>query len=401
MVPLVTMTAHLVEILDILLRDSEKLLPDKYRIKFVVVTGDITDSGERSEFLKAKEILDSLRIPYIPVIGNHDIWPHTSSSESKYPTGDRYFKKVFANNFKKLKALFPGWNDGTRNRAIWNGECDSLIRKDAGCYSYFQNFAFDYAGYHFIFADFVGRDHAIFGYKGAMPDADLSDSKKVRGTWSWFKNHLKKYPNKGSDNVLIFAHHPLTKYDAGVMTFSSKEYNAVTSYLNKYKYSVGGWFAGHFHYNRVYNIKTWWWSTISPGHETAVLKESPKSGPGGDKGGKVLHREFNSKIVRVWGKSQNSNPSGVTFYEHTWYRGRKEVFVADDPDLRNNYIGNDKISSLRIGSCKVTLYEHKNYRGKSITFTKDVPDLTKYIAKKSWWRKTTWNDLTSSVKVVC
>lgn len=57
-------------------------------VKFVVVLGDIADTAEKSEFLKAREILSILNdpngdgditdgIPYIPVIGNHDIWSYT------------------------------------------------------------------------------------------------------------------------------------------------------------------------------------------------------------------------------------------------------------------------------------------------------------------------------------
>lgn len=50
---------------------------DKYNIKFVVVTGDFSDSGELSELIKAKEILNTLDpdITWIPLIGNHDVWP--------------------------------------------------------------------------------------------------------------------------------------------------------------------------------------------------------------------------------------------------------------------------------------------------------------------------------------
>ncbi|MBU4490425.1 MAG: metallophosphoesterase, partial [Actinobacteria bacterium] len=51
------------------------------KIKLVVITGDISDSGEKSELLKAREILDTLTVPYAPVIGNHDIWPYTASEE--------------------------------------------------------------------------------------------------------------------------------------------------------------------------------------------------------------------------------------------------------------------------------------------------------------------------------
>lgn len=128
-------------------------------VKFVVITGDITDSAERSEFMKAKEILDTLQVPYVPVPGNHDIWPHTDTTECNTPIGDQYFNEVFGSQFDALKSFFPMWDDGTRSTPIWNGEADSLAGPNTGCNSYFQNFAFDYAGYHFICCDFNSRDH--------------------------------------------------------------------------------------------------------------------------------------------------------------------------------------------------------------------------------------------------
>ncbi|MCJ7745815.1 MAG: metallophosphoesterase, partial [Actinobacteria bacterium] len=73
-------------------------------IEFVVVTGDIADSAEKSEFMKAKEILDTLVVPYIPIPGNHDMWPYTASAECNEPCGDQYFKEIFASEFETLRS---------------------------------------------------------------------------------------------------------------------------------------------------------------------------------------------------------------------------------------------------------------------------------------------------------
>lgn len=56
-------------------------------IAFVVLTGDITELGKNSELLLAKQILDSLHIPYYIIPGNHD----TGWSES----GGVMFTTVF------------------------------------------------------------------------------------------------------------------------------------------------------------------------------------------------------------------------------------------------------------------------------------------------------------------
>ncbi|GMO25106.1 MAG: hypothetical protein Pg6A_12340 [Termitinemataceae bacterium] len=43
-------------------------------IKFVVITGDITNNGQRQDVRKFIEIAESLGVPCFPVAGNHDIY---------------------------------------------------------------------------------------------------------------------------------------------------------------------------------------------------------------------------------------------------------------------------------------------------------------------------------------
>ena len=56
-------------------------------LKFVIISGDITDFGTDSAFHLAKNILDSLNKPWYIIPGNHD----TNWSES----GTNSFKKIF------------------------------------------------------------------------------------------------------------------------------------------------------------------------------------------------------------------------------------------------------------------------------------------------------------------
>jgi outer membrane protein assembly factor BamB len=58
-------------------------------IKFVILSGDITDFGSDSQLLRAKTILDSLNKPWHIIPGNHD----ANWSES----GTNSFKKIFGN----------------------------------------------------------------------------------------------------------------------------------------------------------------------------------------------------------------------------------------------------------------------------------------------------------------
>jgi hypothetical protein len=61
-------------------------------------------------------------------------------------------------------------------------------------------------------------------------------------------------------------------------------------------------------------------------------------------------------------------PAGtkVAVYEHLNYQGLCEELTASDPDLRNNPIGHDRITSLRVGqSCppQVAMFTGTNYSG--------------------------------------
>jgi len=137
------------EITDRLANSIETIVKEKnyYNIKFVVVLGDLSDTAEKSEFYKAREILNRLNdpngdgdtsdgIPYFPIIGNHDVWPYTQdtgkhhlwesretthgpddrahyASIAHYAEGDEFFKEVFwgdsnSQNIKLIENLAGG-----------------------------------------------------------------------------------------------------------------------------------------------------------------------------------------------------------------------------------------------------------------------------------------------------
>jgi predicted MPP superfamily phosphohydrolase len=108
-------------------------LSENEKIDFVMVSGDLTDSGEFSEFMKAKEILDKLKIPYFPLIGNHDVWPYTRFHEADAPIGDQLLNEVFDDHFEQLALLFP--DDFTDNRHIKTISAD-------GHTMFLQNYSF-------------------------------------------------------------------------------------------------------------------------------------------------------------------------------------------------------------------------------------------------------------------
>ena len=66
----------------------------------------------------------------------------------------------------------------------------------------------------------------------------------------------------------------------------------------------------------------------------------------------------------------------VAMYSDIDFAGRCETFRADDGDLRNNTIGNDAISSLRVGvACPVVMWNGTNYTGGINWVSADIPDL--------------------------
>jgi 3',5'-cyclic AMP phosphodiesterase CpdA len=238
---------------------------DSLKIKFVIVSGDLTDSGERSEFLKFKEIIDSLKIPYIPHIGNHDVWPYTSSSQAPAPNGDEIINEVFSDQYDFLKNWFPYWNDGTRLIQTWNPEAN------VNCY--FQNFAFKYDDYHFVLGDYNPRNPAAFNEPGIGPEAQLHNFQG--GSWPWMKNYIDNIPDKGNKNVIVVTHHPPTKDPwAAVNAFSYGEYDAISKYVATVKDHVAMWFAGHIHRAKTYGISQWTNNTfLTLGVETAANKD--------------------------------------------------------------------------------------------------------------------------------
>ena len=230
---------------------------DDYNIKFVAVLGDITDTAERSEFIKAKEILDKLGVPYFPIIGNHDMRPYTQCQGN--PPSDRtaynyygqgeisrtYFEEIFNTTFldKQFKRLRTNWEKQWENDAT----------------NYYQNFAFEYQNITFIFLDFNPGDHAPYPKGGIMPWAILHNE-----TYNWFREQLEK--NRG-EKVIVFSHYAF----GWPYPFIFKNHlDAIKSLIKSYDCEVYN-FAGHDHKN---DVGSWAGGKII--RTEAVLEESSK-----------------------------------------------------------------------------------------------------------------------------
>jgi len=254
------------EITDRLASAIDKIIAEKsyYNIKFVAVLGDISDTAEKSEFFKARELLNRLNdhdIPYIPLIGNHDVWSYTQdvgkhhwweskgtihsandrshyASIAQYANGDEFFKEVFwgdsnSQNIKLIENIAgDSWQytydkpvhirGGLGEGCVYNFELqDSGGNKfydvdDKDCISqehdfYLMNYGFTYNGITFVCLDLaprLGEDHdpgdgnAIPGsFKGGFATSHPETQK-------FSKDYFTTHPSSKKIAVL-FSHYEL------------------------------------------------------------------------------------------------------------------------------------------------------------------------------------------------
>jgi PKD repeat protein len=221
----------------------------KCPIQFLAVLGDIADTAEKSEFCKAKEILDKLEIPYIPLFGNHDVWPWTEEKEADSPKGEEFFEKIFwstssipcknATSSKNFEALIKEFN----------------FQRDEANPKY-KSFVFSYGGMNFIGLDFNSRSHVLSpGWKtGVKPDAEL-----WQPTINWLKDCIKEHKiclkgNEGNKNI-IFSHIPFVEdrtmaFSPGYFSpygYMPGEFDEIKKIIEENKDKILANFGGHIH----------------------------------------------------------------------------------------------------------------------------------------------------------
>jgi DNA-binding beta-propeller fold protein YncE/PKD repeat protein len=234
-------------------------------IRFVMHLGDITDetmtpqgrySCRAGPLLEVKQELDRLQVPYIPVIGNHDVWYDNNAGATAPDPSQPWFEKrpeeifhqIFSPEYDYLgNYVLPSWTKALT--PVWNNQIQ------VPAWSYFQNFAFDYMRYHFVGLDWVSRNDVYTsdasGWNRGWPDLHQG---VTGGTWDWFEDYLSDYGYIGAEyeNILVFAHYPLsfqaTSMPMSLFTFDPSQYSDIVSFLSPpYEFNIDKWFAGHWH----------------------------------------------------------------------------------------------------------------------------------------------------------
>lgn len=185
-------------------------------IRLVVVGGDVTASAQRSEFVAAKAYLDELTVPYVAMLGNHDVWSYdeTVGDRTDQPMGDELFASIFAPTFAALGRFrgfsYPNSTSGSatarRRFQSWMLQLDS---HDLGP-------SFD--GLTLIAPDFNTRlkapppcpGHSPIGGCGVLGMASLNN--ESGGAWPWFEHQLDvlaaSRTARVNRSILLLTHQP-------------------------------------------------------------------------------------------------------------------------------------------------------------------------------------------------
>jgi len=238
-------------------------------IRFVVVTGDISDTAEESEFLKAREILNIFNdpngdgntedgIPYIPLIGNHDTSPYTQKNNvydrplpGQIPGTDNLQTRATYGGDVIFHRVF--WETNPSNYELILEKIDDKFLRDSvpvyslalGHFLYLENYAFDYGGIGFVCLDAAERGPISQVYPSSSPIAKY---------WSQTKDFLiDQLKDHSGQKLILFSHFPL--YGLGGFLDTQD----VASSIVKYGCTGTLNFAGHTHRNHVQEVWKYDW----------------------------------------------------------------------------------------------------------------------------------------------
>ena len=187
------------------------------KIELVVVVGDI---GWEGGLESARDILDSLSISYVPILGDNEV---------AYGDEER-FDEVFGPVYDELASRYPSFERGPVE--VWDPNRERTV--------WLQNLAFEHQGVQILGLDWVSRAES-----GILTElAELHDFDD--GTIAWFESQLDGLRSQehehASEDTLLFSHHPMH-----IPSFDLEEMARITGATGPLGDRVAASFGGHYH----------------------------------------------------------------------------------------------------------------------------------------------------------
>lgn len=157
------------------------------QIDMVFVVGD---NGWSAGMSTAKNILDTLQMPYAPMMGDNEI----------HAGDDTAFQNAYEPVFQSLEALAADPNSGF---SAWDKAPGPVYVPSVDDTRYLQNYGFTYRGVNFACLDWVKRDVSV----GYAEDASLHDF--AGGTLPWLGDYLESAQKDKLENTVMLSHHPM------------------------------------------------------------------------------------------------------------------------------------------------------------------------------------------------
>lgn len=154
--------------------------------EFIATVGDLTDSAIKEQFREVSEILSELKKPFIPIWGNHDVWPYEFGPDKK-----TIWEAIRPLHYREFEQYFQEWKSSL---------CFQNIREQRQGY-WLQNYSFVVNGVKFITVDNNSRTHAPFGLPGQDGVVRL-----YKESEEWLRGEVL---NSREEKIIILSHGPL------------------------------------------------------------------------------------------------------------------------------------------------------------------------------------------------
>ena len=190
------------------------------RIEMVWVVGDI---GWGEGLPIARQLLDELQVPYLPVMGDNEVH-----------FGDEVpFDESFGPVLDERATLWPDFRRGQVQ----------VYDAVAGREMSLQNFSFSFGGLRWLGLDWCSRDPGNL----VSEFAELHDLDG--GSLPFLEAELGPLEPADTEDVLLFSHHPMH-----LGSFDLAEMEQLTDLIGPVSGRVGAAFAGHIHQNAAVEV---------------------------------------------------------------------------------------------------------------------------------------------------